>query len=775
MGRQMATTELSPGFSAAAVGRLGRRAFIATARAVLLDLASRCGRWSEAEAGRLALWTPVAIGGGAALYFSLTVEPPAWISLVCLAVAGSWRLFGGDRFRVWTGAMLFVALGFVAADWKTARVDAPILARELTPTLITGRLVSVDEAPKARRLVIDVASIDRVDAAALPDRVRVSWRGAAFAVSPGDTISLRAGLAPPPPPAAPGGFDFGRTLYFERIGAVGYAVTAPEKISAAPLTLTQRLSAYIERSRIAITQRILEVAPGQGGAIVAASVTGHRGAINDETDAVFRNSGLAHLIAISGLNMALATGLIFFVARGALAMIEPVALRYPIKKWAAGAALLSGFVYLLLSGGDWSALRAFIMTAIVFVAIIFDRRALSLRNVAIAATIIILIAPEAVMHPGFQMSFAAVTALIAWYEWGGSDLAASNAVTGFFRYLISPHNDPNRSFAPSARARRYIVAIAVTDVIAASATAPFSLYHFNQSANYGLPANVVAIPIMGFAVMPMAVVGLILMPFGLDGWAWRTAALGVEAIIAVGEAVASLPGAVATIAQWPPAALGVLVLGGLWLCLQSAPWRLAGLAAIPVAGALIIATPQPSLFISDEGENVGIVARSPQGEKELYVFNPRKDKFSASVWREQVGLNRSNAATLGMDAIGQCDRAGCAFRAEGVRIAVSRDPLALADDCRRADLVIALYPVKTTQGGSCGGRLIDRRQAWDKGAHAVWFTRDGFRVETVNGIRGSRPWSSQQGAADSGKRAGRTLHRGNDREVIRTVERAERN
>lgn len=745
----MAVTELPTGLAGAASSRAEAsarlRAAVAAARSFALGFPGRCCEWSKAEAGRIALWAPVAIGAGVVLYFSLKAEPPAWLGAAMVLAAGAARTLGRDRWRIAASAALLLAIGFAAADWRAASVDAPILVREMTPKTLTGRLIAVDEAPKARRLTIEVATIDGVEAAALPKRVRVSWRGKDFDALPGDSISLRAGLAPPPAPAAPGGLDYARQLYFMRIGAVGYAVVPPQKIGGPTLSLLEKVSAAIERARLKITRRILDAAPGQGGAIVAASVTGHRGAINDETEAALRDSGLAHLVAISGLNMALATGLIFFAVRGGLALIEPVALRYPIKKWAAIAALLSGFIYLLLSGGEWSALRAFIMTAIVFVAILFDRRALSLRNVAIAATIIVLIAPEAVMHPGFQMSFAAVVALVAFYEWS------------------SARADPARSFTVFARVRRYIVAIAVTDMIAASATAPFSLYHFNQSANYGLPANVIAIPIMGFAVMPLAVVGLVLMPFGLDAWAWRGAAMGVDVIVAVGGAVASLPGAVITIVQWPPAALGVLVLGGLWLCLQSAPWRLGGLAALPLAAVLIALTPAPSIFVTGKGDNAGIVV-AEDGGRALFLFNPRKDKFSASVWKEQAGLDQEKAPTGAMSGLGRCDPSGCTATAEGVRIAMSADPLELAEDCRRADLVVAFYPVAARVKTACVARLIDRRAVWEGGAQAVWIKSGEVRVRTVAEIRGARPWSLLGRSAP---------HRNDNRKVVGAVERTE--
>lgn len=718
----MATTELSGGKAADSADAAWTRRIRALRRA-WLAVQNKLKSWSAAESGRLALWAPAAIGAGAAGYFALAHDPPVWIgTLLGVSVVWVWISAPAGKRR-WAGAAILIAVGFLAADLREARVGAPILSHKLTPREITGRLVSVDESPGARRIVIDVASIARFDGAP-PKRIRVTWRGDGFDVLPGDSVRLRAGLAPPPPPAAPGAFDFARQLYFERIGAVGYAVTAPVKIGTGNSPFGARLAAAIERARTALARRIIDKAPGEGGAIVAALVTGKRGAVSERSRDRLRDSGLAHLLAISGLHMGLATGLIFFAVRLGLALVETAALRYPIKKWAAGAALISGFAYLLLSGGGWSAQRAFIMTSIVFVAILVDRRALSLRNVAVAATVILLLSPEAVLHPGFQMSFAAVTALIAAFEWAAARI------------------DPDRSFSIFARVRRYFIGVGLTDLIATSATAPYSLFHFHRIALYSLAANMTAFPLMAFWVAPMAIAALALSPFGIDGWAWRASASGVGVILNIAGAVAAEPGAVFHLPQAPSAALVVVSLGGLWLCLQRAPWRLAGLATFPLAALMALTAPSPDIFVSTDGDNAGAIVSNAKGEKELALFYPRKDSFAAGVWKEYVGLDRDRSATLSLSDRAACDAAGCVARIKGAVVAFSRDPLGLADDCARADLVIALYPVRGGAFGRCKARLIDRIGAWKRGAHAVWIGKDGnIRVRNAEEMRGKRPWT----------------------------------
>ncbi|OFX04620.1 MAG: hypothetical protein A3E78_05185 [Alphaproteobacteria bacterium RIFCSPHIGHO2_12_FULL_63_12] len=693
------------------------------AREILAAAGVRLAAWADAESLRIGLWAPAALGAGAAVYFLLRREPPAVLAptfLILAAVIG-WRW---PRLRTSMMLVAFVCAGFAVADLRTMAVAAPRLSREISFAQIEGRLVSIDEAPKMRRLVIEVSAIDGLAHDETPARARVSYRGKEFNAAPGDLIRLRASLSPPPQPAAPGGFDFGRQLYFKGIGAVGFAVSAPTMLAEAKRPLLASARARIEDARVVLSRRIIKAAPSDSGAIVAAVVTGKREAISEEADAAFRDSGLAHLLSISGLHMGLATGLIFFAVRAILALIEPLALTQPIKKWAAGAALVSGFLYLLISGGDWPAERAFIMSSIFFIAIIADRRALSLRNVAIAAFIIILMSPEAVLHPGFQMSFAAVTALIAFYEWA------------------SARADPTRSFRWDARLRRYVFGIAVTDTIASGATAPFALYHFNRTANFGLAANTISIPVMGFWVMPAAIFALILMPFGWDGPFWRIAASGVEIILVIATWTMNLPGAVTMFPHWPPTALGALTLGGLWLCLMSAPWRLGGLFMLPVAGALILANPHPSVFVSDSGDNAGVLFTTAEGARTLAVYDKRKTKFDVEVWMEQAGIDVRRAKSSRLADAAACDRRGCAVLIDGAWIAISGERSGFDDDCARADAVIALYPVARAERESCGALLIDRRDAWNAGAHALYISKGEVSAVSAADRRGVRPWTA---------------------------------
>ncbi len=674
--------------------------------------------WLADDLANLAPWAPVAIGIGVGAYFGLKTEPPPIVGWAALGVA-LFFLAAAPRLRAVSSAIALAALGFVAADWRADRVAAPVVDRELGIRSIEGRVVSVERGLRGERLVVALHAVEGLIGEETPQRARITWRGPASAVRAGDHVAFRAGLGPPPAPAVPGGFDFGRQLYFQRIGAVGFAVTAPQPLSAPP---ARGADQRIENIRSGLASRITAAAPGQGGAIVAAVVTGKRDAISEESRAALRDAGLAHLLAISGLHMGLATGLIFFAVRAALAAIEPIAVRFPIKKWAAAAALLSGFAYLLLSGAAWSPRRAFIMAAIMFAAILFDRRALSLRNIAIAATIVLLTTPEALVHPGFQMSFAAAAALIAGFEWW------------------TRRADPDRSFSVVARLKRYAIGLALTDLVASLATAPFALYHFNRVAVFSLPANVLAMPLMAFWIMPAAVIGLILTPFGLDQLAWAAAAKGVDVVLAIGGEVSSWPNAVRLTVQWPTTALIALSAGGLWLLLARSPLRLAGLVGAPVAWLLAAAASPPDLFVAASGENAGVVLQREHGPA-VAPYAERKDRFSIKVWNEAIGAAAENAGPVSIADIGSCGREGCVAEVNGALISVIEDPIFLAEDCARAAVVVALFPVSGQDWRACKAILIDKRSVWRRGAHAVWIEGEAISVRSVTETRGVRPWA----------------------------------
>ncbi|MEO0832875.1 MAG: ComEC/Rec2 family competence protein [Pseudomonadota bacterium] len=710
-------------------------------------------RWWAMDEPRLVLFTPVWLGIGIGLYFLLPGEPSLGLALWALGAVGvvslwlRWRRVHPWLIRVALGLCLLIA-GFTCASIRTHQVGAPVLMQELAFADITGRLVQLESRESGWRLTVEPTSIEGLQSNQLPARIRVTWRGQMSPILPGTVLSLRGSLSPPPSPVLPGGFDFGRYLYFQKIGGVGFLVRQPRAIETGQAGERQPLSAQIEILRMRFFRHIRAQAPGTGGDVIAAIVTGKREAIAADAQQALRDSGLAHLLAISGLHMGLATGLVFFGLRFGLACVPRLALRWPTKKIASVGALFSGLSYLVISGGAVSARRAFIMTFIIFLAVLLDRKALSLRNVMIAAMVILATTPEALLHPGFQMSFAAVTALVAVYEGysahrrqrDGTDRVQDKPAPHSATAAAAPKLPSDGKKSPLGRLWAYALGVGVTDTIAATATMPFALFHFQRTALYSLPANLVSMPIMGLWIMPAILIAIALMPLGLDGFFWRLAAQGIRIIIFVGQSVSHWPGAVSMIPAQPGWWLVATAIGGCVLLLLRAPWRFAGLMAIPIMAGLALVTRPPDIVIADDGLNSAVITGDPA--RTVAVFDRRRSRFAVSNWLEQVGLDPDRQQAVRMARLAACDNYGCVATVRtNLRLAVTRTPLSLADDCAQADLVVAHFPVNRRLRANCDARLIDRRDSWNAGAHAIWIGHDGdLDIRTTNRSRAGRPW-----------------------------------
>ncbi|HEY0302242.1 MAG TPA: ComEC/Rec2 family competence protein, partial [Rhizomicrobium sp.] len=555
-----------------------------------------------------------------------------------------------------------------------------------------------------------------------PVRIRITVRAATPLPAPGSWVHVTAVLMPPPSPAAPGGYDFGRAAYYSRLGAVGYAYGRPKPIpSLRGETLLEDGFARLERLRNAMTLRIREVLPGPEGAIAAALITGERSSVDEADVQAYRDSGLMHVLSISGLHLALAGGLFFWVLRALLAAVPSVALRYPIKKWAALAALAGATFYLLISGCEAPAVRSWIMLALMFTAILFDRPAITMRTVAIAAALLLLLAPESLLAPGFEMSFAAVIALVAFGEWELSRNPDDEA----------PRTIPRRVW-------RYLAGIVTASIVAGLATAPFVIFHFGRSSQYGILANLLSLPIAGFVIMPAAAATMVLMPFGLDRLPLLAMGKGVALMSAVAHWVAGLPGATTSFAVWPLGALLAVAFGGLWLSLWRRAWRWLGLAPIALGLVLAYAAVPPDLLIARDGLTVAL--RVPGGS--LKLLRPAKDKYAAAEWLKRDGDSHDPADAIATAADGMhCDPLGCLARTtSGLVVADIARVDALADDCAIATIVVASVPTRRR----CTGPqlVIDRFDVARANGYAVWFTQP-LRVESVEQVRGLRPWSAR--------------------------------
>ncbi len=516
-------------------------------------------RWfaTDVAAGRLMPWLPICFGFGIVLYFTADREPSLWAALALSTVFAAAAFFARKRpiaFPLLLALTVAVA-GFAIMTLKSARIAHPILQHTAWNISISGFVEVREERERSDRVVVRVHKIEgRLKDA--PERVRLSVKKR-MAPPVGAFIEVKARLNPPLRPLRPGGYDFSRDLYFQRIGATGFVQGAIKTLDPpVPPGARLRYATFIEGIRDGIDSRIRAAVPGDAGSIASALITGKRDAISAPVNDAMYISSLAHVLSISGYHMALVAGVVFFVVRGLLALSPALAMRHAIKKWAALAALIAAFCYLLLSGAEVATQRSFIMTGIVLVGVMVDRAALTLRNLALAALGVMLLAPEAVVHPSFQMSFAATLALIAAYERG-----LPWAVAGA---------DTSLGARVALWGGREIVALILASLVAGLATTPYAAYHFHRLAPYGVLANLLAMPIVSVWVMPAGLLALIALPFGFDAPLWRLMGGGIDWMITVALFVANLPGAVGRITAFGTGPLllctaGLVVLGLLTL------------------------------------------------------------------------------------------------------------------------------------------------------------------------------------------------------------------
>ncbi|SDX51647.1 competence protein ComEC [Roseicitreum antarcticum] len=572
--------------------------------------------------GRLFLWVPVCLSVGIGGYFALPREPAGleWAALAVVVVALSLWARGG-RYGLGVGplalGLAMIGGGAGLAGLRSHLVAAPVLDWRYYGA-VEGRIVEIDRSVSdAVRLTLDDVVLERMAPARTPTQVRVSLHGMAgdfITPEPGLRVMLTGHLGPPGGAVEPGGFDFRRIAWFEGLGAVGYT-RSPVLALAAP---EPGPGLMVTRLRMRISGAVQDRLPGAPGAFAAAVLTGDRSGIDQTTMEDLRRSNLAHLLAISGLHMGLLTGFVFAALRLALALAMPLALRVPARKIAASGALAAGAFYLALSGGNVATERAFIMVAVMLLAVLVDRRAISLRSVAMAAVIVLVLRPEALLGAGFQMSFAATIALVA--------------VFGALR------DQPGWRGYGRRRWLRPVLSLVVCSVVAGLATAPVAAVHFNRVAEYGLLANVVTVPLMGSVIIPAAVVAAVLTPLGLQAPALWAMEQGARWILTVAAWVAGLDGAVFPVAQAPPVVLPLMAISAVWLVLWPGRMRWAGAAGIALALALWGQGARPVLLIADTGGLVGVMTSAGRA-----VSKPRGSGFVAEKWLEADGDSATQA------------------------------------------------------------------------------------------------------------------------------------
>ncbi len=664
------------------------------------------GRVLGAERGRLFLFLPVAMGGGVLVYFDLTREPAVWVSggLVgaaagLLALVWRWPLPRGGAVL-----LLAAALGFGRAQVQTLAMPKLLVVPHHGVT-ITGRVVGVDLLPTGRRIRIAQPTLNGGAVQARAVRVKLR-RGDDIAVEAGDSVRLRALLYGPSRPAYPGGWNFGRDQYFAGLGAVGFAIS--------PLDVTARAPpgwfSALRQVREAIAARILRDMPLDTGSIAATLLTGFEDSIPPAERQDFITAGLAHILAVAGLHIGIVMATLYALARFIVGFSEFVLLRVPAKIVASVVSFVGGVVYAALTGFHVPIVRSLAMAALVLAGIIAGRRALSLRGLALAALALMMIEPQAVPGPSFQMSFSAVLALIAGYEAVGRRFSIGGA-------------------SHAARLGRHVAALAFTSFLAGGASMPFAAYHFQQIEPYYVLANLIAVPLTALVVLPLGMAALVLMPLHLARLALVPMGWGIALILRVARLVGGLPHALIEISPSPGYAVALVAIGLALLGLLRSRARFAGIAPIALGVLAMTLGRAPDVLVSPTGNLAGV----RDGAVVRIVEAGRVDKFTLAQWRP---VWAGDAVRHGA-ADDVCDNGRCAFAAG--RVLYLADRTAGAGGCGSAAVVISPRPLR----GTCrrhGRLVIDRFSVWRNGAMAVWFRRNRLVVRTDRTVQGNRPW-----------------------------------
>ncbi len=640
--------------------------------------------------------------------------PCACVSFALAAVA--LRRSAILRFTL-IAAGLF-AFGVSLASWRTHHVHSPYLTEPVSFAQVTGRVEAISPTPKGSKLLLGDVTISKLAPKETPVHVSITLRNYNPDLVTGQIISIRAGLFPPPQPALPNGFDFGRYFYFQQVGAVGYGIGKPE-IKTLKESGAWDFQIWFSEFRHRLTESIRSHFRELAGAVAAAFVTGEVRTIPDNVNDDMRIAGLYHLLAVSGMNLSVVAGLAFFTLRFLLAAIPGVAVRYPIKKWAALLALIVSYMYLRVSGSPVSAERAFFMVALVFIAILLDREPSPMRSVAIAAFCIILYEPEAVLTASLQLSFSATAALIASYEWGIGWLAAQGREQGIGFKRIA----------------YYFAAVIAASCIAWFATEPFIIYHFNQFSSYSLIANTIAEPLVSFILMPLVIAGVLLLPFHLAWLAFTPMQYGVELLLKIADGVAHLPHAMWIIPSPTDWGFTLAAVGAIWIYFWKTSWRWFGLFAVVAGMSTAWLYVPPDIFVSSDGKHVAV--RTNDGQ--MVMVKGRAVNLTAQQWaRASTQEELANKKTSDIE----CDAEGCIVHSMRHAIAMPRHMDALADDCSMADIVIATEVVSRDQ---CKPPLlIDKTMLDEGGAVALWFKDGKIVAKHARPEQGSRPWVTQE-------------------------------
>lgn len=687
------------------------------------ELLAAVESWLESERERLPLLFPVGLGIGIACWqlngdaLALPLLASALgLLIVSFAVPGASRLAWLLRFGAFA-----ILLGFAAISAKSSLVGAKPLDRPWTGE-IAAKIVNVEDltARQITRYELYVGVHPELPSLI---RINVDNEGAAPTFDSGDIISAKVRLMPPPGPSLPGGYDFARTAWFTGIGATGRALGPIELRVSAP-----RAANFWNGARNDLSRNIIGAMGAETGAIGSALLVGTRGGIEEEDAEALRNSGMAHLLSVSGLHVTAVVGASFLIVSAFLASISWFALRVRVPLLAAAASAVVAVFYTLLTGAEVPTVRACIAALLILLALALGRNAISLRMLAAGAVFVLLFWPEALSGPSFQLSFAAVGTIVLLHE------------NEHVRRWLG-----NRDQMFLMRGLRAVAGLLITGFAIEIVLAPIALYHFHKSGVYGALANIVAIPLTTFLIMPTQMLGLLadLIAEGLGAPFWWMASWGVTTILWLAHSVSSAPGAVALLPEMPTFAFATTILCGLTIAIFETKWRFLAIFPMAVSLMFMITSPRPDMLLTGDGQHLAVVL--PDGK--MALLRQRAGQYARSLLSETAAISEEDAIALDDMSGAICNEDGCSFaltrggrnwKILALRSNYMIPVMELAAACRRSDIVIS----KRRLPWSCQPRWLKADAALLERTGGIAFYMERGRISYVAEENAHLPWSA---------------------------------
>lgn len=668
------------------------------------------------ERDRWFLWLPVFMGCGVGLYFTWPFEPPLWASVLGASVFIYAAFAARKHFAFYPlMAVLMFMLGHAAANIETLLAYQPMLHENVKASYVSGRVMVINHLPDGYRIWLDHVRIDGLAAEATPVRVRIKIKYQEEKPAPGQWVRVKAMLYPLSLPPEPGAFNFRQNGYFQGYGGTGFSLGKWYAANGPPPDIISAVLIFFEKVRTNINQYFLGKDKRHENAVAMALITGDQSGIDKGTLQSMRVAGISHILSVSGLHITLVAGIVFYALRFLLVLVPWVSMYWPIKKIAAFFALCAAVFYTLMCAAPVPAVRSMLMSAVLMLAIMTDRRALSMRLVAVAALITLIGSPSSLLDPSFQLSFAAVMALITAFE--------KNEHGNWLRFMQQ---------GPLDKIGIYLGASVLTSLVATVATTPLILYHFQQMSWYGVLANLIAVPLSSFIIMPAAVAAVLLMPFNLQGLAIPIMQQGITWMLDSALWVSQLPGSVT---YHPAFSLGFLLLscaGGLWFCLMRQRWRWLGLAPFLIGGVGFLFTPRPEVLVADDGLTVAV--RGMDGKR--IIRTAEREDFTVRTWLQRDGQQDKFDFTNWFDVSDagggnglMCENGNCRYDKGGWRVAF---PANAQMPCTGINVMV----VGNTGLNCPAATTIDVGEAAIHGAYAIYMGKElKVRAALPNGPR----------------------------------------